>query len=373
MAPVAIAAGALLWSSAGAAVSNPRMIADRPAAHCQSPQWSPDGKQLAFEVYDPKADARETWIIKFDSSGRKASEREVSVGRVTAAALLGGKKPPVVDFAWAPDMNLISDPFVFSSRGPKKNFDLFADGSWLTSNPGNDGQPAWSPSGAYIAFTSQQRDSGDIMLMEPGGDGKPRQVTMWPNATEFAPQWAPKGKTLLFVRSQPRKGQDIGIVFDVTKPGTTTKMLTEWSGEETRPRWSPDGRQVAFYANKGNKNDKLFDLWVIGVDGSGAKKLAGDVVVDEAGPAWSPDGSTVFYVKRDFKRDNPVQWARVDGSGKGMLDTGTQLNADLAVYAAGPRQMMLAFKALGQKGSSDKTWERLYVVTFSMDDLVARK
>jgi len=370
--PTSLALSSLaLAVPAGAEVSTPRQIADRPSAHCQAPRWSPDGKQLAFDVYDPTKDKREVWIAYLDGSNKV---EQVTVGGAKAAELLGAKEPPVVEFAWAPDMKLLSKPYVFSSIGPRKNFDLFADGSWLTTNPGNDGQPDWSADGRFIAFTSQQKDSGDVMLLDVGGDEKPARVTFWPNMTEYFPRWAPRGNQLLFIRAQSgNHGQDIGVVTDVARPQDTMRMVTDWAGDEIRPSWSPDAQFIAFYANKdrSREDDKIFDLWVIGVDGTGAKQLAKDVVVDDhKGPAWTPDGSTVLYVQRDFKRDNPVRWIRKDGSATGVLDTGTQLNSDLALTAQGPT-LRLAFKALGQTGSTNKTWERLYVVTFSMDDLKA--
>jgi len=367
-------AGALVAPTlASAEVSSPRLVADRPAAHCQSPSWSADGLQLAFDVYHPKKDTRETWITVLSPDLRKASESEVTTGRSAASAALGGRKAPVVELAWAPDMKLLSKPYVFSSRGPKKNFDLFADGSWLTDNPGNDGQPDWSSDGRFIAYASQRKDSGDIYVLDLAGDpDKPLQATAFRGSTEFRPRWSPTKSYLLFTRSRPgNKGQDIGLVIDVTRPADTTQMITEWTGDEIRPSWSPDGRRVAFYSNKGNKNDKKFDLWVVDVSGENAMRLAENAVVDDHdGPQWTPDGSTLIYVKKDFKRDNPVKWVRTDGSASGTLATGTQLNNDLALFARG-EQLVLAFKALGQKGSSNKTWERLYLVTFTQADLVA--
>ena len=95
-----------------------------------------------FEVYRPKKDTRETWIAEMDATDHVLKPSEVSTGRSQASALLGGRKAPIVDFEWAPTMTLLSKPYILSSRGPKKNFDLFADGDWLTkNNPGNDGQP----------------------------------------------------------------------------------------------------------------------------------------------------------------------------------------------------------------------------------------
>lgn len=366
----------LLATPALAEVSTPRLVADRPGAHCQAPKWSPDGLQVAFEVYEPKRDRRQSWIVKFSPDNRKVGEAQVKAGSASAGALLGGKEPPVVELSWAPQMNMLSKPYVFSSRGPKKNFDLFADGSWLTTNAGNDGQPAWSPDGRYIAFTSQQRASGDIMLIDLGGESEqPLKVTSWPNATEFRPRWSTKNGYLAFTRSRTgAKGQDIGVVADVTRPRETTRMVTEWNGDEIRPAWAPNGRQLAFYSNKGNSNDKVFDLWVIDLDGQNAKKLAKDVVVDEhQGPVWTPDGQTLLFVKKDFKRDNPVRWVRTDGSVGGLLPTGTQLNSDLSLYPGSGGSMKLAFKALGQKGSTNKTWERIYMVSFELADLVEGK
>ena len=65
---------------AHAEVSPPRMLADRPAAHCQGPRWSPDGLNIAYDVYDPKKDTRETWIVSFSADGRKAGDKQVMAG-----------------------------------------------------------------------------------------------------------------------------------------------------------------------------------------------------------------------------------------------------------------------------------------------------
>tara|TARA_B100001093_G_scaffold494491_1_gene537961 strand:- start:703 stop:1836 length:1134 start_codon:yes stop_codon:yes gene_type:complete len=347
-------------------------VASRPAAHCQSPRWSPDGKKLAIDIFTPKKDARETWIIELDPFGRSVGEVEVSSSRGRASGLLGGKKAPVVELTWAPSMKLLNRPYVFSSRSPRKNFDLFADGTWLTKNLGNDGQPHWSSDGRFIAYASQQSESGDIYLLDLQRDVyEPKQVTLWPNATEFRPRWSPQKNYIVFTRSQEgQKGQDIGVVADPLRPQDSTRMVTNWVGDEIRPSWSPDGTRLAFYSNKNHpQNRKLFDLWVIGINGKGAVKLATDVVVDDYhGPAWTPDGTVVLFVKRDFEKNNPVHWSRADGSKSGMLNTRTQMNSDLAVAGDGGK-IKLAFRALGLTGSTDKTWQRVYVTSFTMADL----
>ncbi len=343
----------------------PRLVASRLQAHCQIPRWSPDGKKIAYDVYEPKSDLREIWIINEDGS----APTEVKTGKSTASGLLGERKAPMVEFCWAPDMTLLNQPYVFSSLGPRKNFDLFADGGWLTDNVGNDGQPDWSKCGRYIAYASQRKASGDVYVIDLQGDGSPIQMTFWNNDTVYRPRFSKQNK-LLFTRSESgSRGLGIGVIEDVTRAKETTRMITDWTGDEIRPEWSPDGTKIAFFSNKGNQNDKMFDLWVIGADGKDAKRLARDVVVpDYTGPVWTPDGKAILFVKQDFKRDNPIEYVRLGETGVGVLETGTELNSDLALFSRGDT-MTLAFKAIGERGSEDKTWERLYTVSFTMADL----
>lgn len=358
-------------SSAFAEPSAPQSVFSMPGSHCQTPKWSPDGKEIAIELFAPKRDAREIVIVKVNERNHSVGSEKVDVGRSQAGALLGAKVPPIVELAWAPNRSQLSKPYIFSSLGPRKNFDLFADGAWLTSNMGNDGQPAWSSDGRYIAYVSQQRESGDVFLLDLQGDiEKPIRVTPFSNSTEYRPFWARNQNRLLFTRStETGTGQDVGLIADVTRPKETVKMVYEWQSDEIRPTLSPDGSQIAFYSNKLQKNKKRFDLWIGNLNGLGAKKLASDVVVSDVnGPLWVPDGSKLIFVSRDFKRDNPVSWIAVDGKKRGIIKTNTQLNSDLDLHVSGDR-LRLAVASQGVKGASQKTWRQVFIVEFRATDL----
>ena len=109
---------------------------------------------------------------------------------------------------------------------------------------------------------------------------------------------------------------------------------------------------------------------MIKANGTGAKRLAKDVVLDDhKGPAWTSDSSGVIYVKRDFERSNPIMWAKVTSNAKGTLLSDTLMNSDLSIFHKKGGVMQLAFRSVGLKGSVKKTWQRIYVVTFTMDDL----
>ena len=114
------------------------------------------------------------------------------------------------------------------------------------------------------------------------------------------------------------------------------------------------------------RQSELFDR-VIGVNGKGARKLDSDVVVDDYhGPAWTPGGSVVLYVKQ-ISRNNPVRWISSAGASQGLVETGTQMNSDLAVIGDG-RQVKLAFRALGLKGCRQSVAAGI-CDHFSMSDL----
>jgi Tol biopolymer transport system component len=355
-----------------AKVEKPKQIVFRPSSHCIAPQWSPDGKKIAIDVYKPSSESREVWV--FDLSPTLSIERKEQVLPlgVRASRLAGNKLPPVVEFSWTPDMEMLSPPYVFSSQGlNRKNFDIYADGNWITqANTGNDGQPVISPDSNYLAYTSQQKESGDIMMIDFTGDiEKPIRLTSTPYATEYLPQWHPTQPRLLFIRSQKSRGQDIVIMNDPKNPGRT-KDLTNWSADEIRPHWSPDGKKIAFYSNQDSPNDQVFNLWVINADGTQAKLLAKDVIVDDhKGAAWSADSSNIFFVKRDLSRANPIMWINLKSKKSGIITQETQLNSDLSAHYTRDGATMLAYTAKGFKRSKDKSWRRIFVVKFTMSDL----
>ena len=65
--------------------------------------------------------------------------------------------------------------------------------------------------------------------------------------------------------------------------GPAEKRLTTGGGH-SRPRWSPDGRRIAYLTGT--------QLWTMNADGTGAKRLA---TRPAAGPSWSPDGKWIAF------------------------------------------------------------------------------
>ena len=105
-----------------------------------------------------------------------------------------------------------------------------------------DEQPAWSPTGEWIAVVSQRIGSKpwEIWLVDPGDGENRRQVTR--NAmVNQAPSWSPDGKRLVYARGF-EEAEDICII---NWDGTGERCArTPW--KENYPSWSPDGEWIAF-------------------------------------------------------------------------------------------------------------------------------
>ncbi len=347
-------------------VSDPYPVHDHPGADLVAPRWSPDRQQLAFDVV---GDGRTgIWRLRLAPELRAQHVSEIITGRTDGAALS--------DVAWAPDMEkVLSNPWVFTARGPKGDYDLFADGSWLTSNPRDDRQPDWSPDVQFIGYMSSRTSGTDIYALDLGGSPeKPMQVTAFADSLEFAPTWHPtQTGTLMFTRWRAQVAQrQIGLVLDITRPAESTCILIDWPGSNIRPTWSPDGSKVAFYSDWNSLSGR-YALWVFDLISGVASRLATDVRVTAPGdmmaahrsrPAWTADGRYIFYVKRQLA-DEPdqIMWVRADGREGGRLRTNTVDNDDLALVRKGD-QHMLAFTATGVVGQPPGR-RRIYLVTWT--------
>jgi len=72
------------------------------------------------------------------------------------------------------------------------------------------------------------------------------------------------------------------------------RQLTAGKKRDAAPRWSPDGRRLAFTSNR---DDTVAQLYVVRVDGGEPHRLT-SLKEDVQEPAWSPDGATIVFVSR---------------------------------------------------------------------------
>src|SRR5438105_9654472 len=172
----------------------------------------------------------------------------------------------------------------------------------LTSTPGSDGGPAWSPDGRRIAFVSDRDGLYDIYVMNADASG-PRRLTE--NAdNEDQPVWSPDGTKIAFARS--RVGSRGIYVMNADGSGVTQLVASSARVVFVNPVWSPDGSKIAYefdeiVCNTRNCFIANANIYVMNADGSGLQNLTTGM---NRGPVWSPEGRRIaFFSYRNGNND----------------------------------------------------------------------
>ncbi|HSE25673.1 MAG TPA: S9 family peptidase [Pyrinomonadaceae bacterium] len=107
------------------------------------------------------------------------------------------------------------------------------------------------------------------------------------------------------------------------------KQLTEGNDwNDSDPQWSPDGTRIAFVSNRTGKEfdgDRNSDVWVIPVAGGSLIKIS-DHDESDGSPRWSPDGKTIAFTGEVRDRDHPKIWLAPATGGQSSLLAATDLD-----------------------------------------------
>jgi Tol biopolymer transport system component/imidazolonepropionase-like amidohydrolase len=174
----------------------------------------------------------------------------------------------------------------------------------VTSDRFLDADPAWSPDGSQLVYSSDRAGTGNLDLwIRDLKSGQDRRVTSLPHA-DYGASWSPDGKRIAFLSMLPHQQ---GAAVDIVEvgSGTITQLYRSAQRIPSNPTWSPDGRTLlvaAFDQFSQRFREGIWKLTLIPVDGRPAQILD-DVFpnvsvvsgIDE-GPVWSPDGKTVALV-----------------------------------------------------------------------------
>ena len=209
--------------------------------------------------------------------------------------------------ARSPDGTMVA--FTTFRDGNKEVYVMDPDGGNpvnLTRHRAFDSSPAWSPDGRRIAFESE-RDGGEshIFVMNADGSGL-EQLTFGPG-TPWAvqPAWSPDGSSIACVSGM---GTAWGI-HSIDLDSGELRLIPEGGLRGTRPSWSPDGTRIAYTMTDSVDND-FRHVWVMAADGSGARQLTFAESWD-ADPTWSPDGSRIAFARLKDRYD--IYIVPVDG------------------------------------------------------------
>ena len=223
-----------------------------------SPEYSPDGRRIAF------------------TSGRSA--------------------PPGTE-----DDAAFSETYVMNAGGSHvrritTNVDLL------------DIAPSWSPDGRYLVLgrgAGAAHGATDLWIIDLS-TGTERQLTDSPDTDEGSPDWSGDGRRIVFHGDLAEPGNY--DVYSIRPDGTGLRRLTRNAAFDGDAHLSPDGDWIVFGSDRtGNA-----DVYVMRSDGSGVRRITGDPAFDFQ-PVFSSDGRSIAFI-REVDGVNDVFTVRVDGT-----------------------------------------------------------
>lgn len=168
----------------------------------------------------------------------------------------------------------------------------------LTNHAADDRDPAWSPDGTRVAFSSNRDGNWELYIMEVSS-GATTRMTYTPGF-EGAPTWSPDGAWLAY-EGYTDDTNDLDIYIISADPNRAAQegatRLTFAEGPDIEPAWSPQGRQIA-YSSWRTGNQEIF-IYNLDETDPRREELAVNLTntpdINESHPAWSPDGTQIAY------------------------------------------------------------------------------
>ena len=226
--------------------------------------------------------------------------------------------------AWSPSGTVVAFSQVDSDRSSIKTVNtvggvvstLVRDGAWALV-------PSWSPDGSRVAYTDDT--TGDYQVYTVSVDGaNVVQMTQAPSGTTYVgPKYSPDGKLLAFAMHRPQDAKGVQDLWVMNIDGSDPRRLTTGMNNAESRTWSPDGTRIAFNVVVNG----VGQIFVINLDGTGLTQLTrnpgttpafapggifptmrGDVT-----PAWSPDGTRIAFAS-DSGGNFDVYTMKLDGS-----------------------------------------------------------
>ena len=263
---------------------------------------------------------------------------------IPAATLVGGGAGQIV---FASSRSVVPQLYLVNADG--------TDLTQLTNMDNGACQPSWSPDGMRLVFISPCLGRGEffeslynessLYIIHADGTGL-KQLTPAPGS-DFEPAWSPDGKTIAF--TSVRGGFRQIYALDVETQAVTLLTNTTGAIESSQPYWSPDGAKIVYMA----KRVGAYQIWAMNADGQEAVQLvrSGQDLWDYL-PAWSPDGRTIFFSQRRLGAFRP--WLmRVDYGDLSQDPRKMNFITPIEDVEFSPDGFWIAYEGMDKEGNRD--------------------
>jgi Tol biopolymer transport system component len=168
----------------------------------------------------------------------------------------------------------------------------------LTTFPGAELYPSFSPDGSHVAFTwtGSKQDNADIYIQQIGS-GSPLRLTSDPHS-DYNPVWSPDGRWIAFLRRQSQAGKD-ELRLIPPLGGLDRKLIeirvSEGYFDAAYLAWGPDSNFLVVTDSQGEGRPEA--LFVVSLETGEKRQLTNPQapVISDTNPALSPDGRSLLF------------------------------------------------------------------------------
>jgi Tol biopolymer transport system component/DNA-binding winged helix-turn-helix (wHTH) protein len=298
------------------------------------PRWSPDGKVLRFTEHDPKKDSSSLWEVSADGTQPHPVLPNWSNH---AAECCGNWTPDGKYFVFQSTRNGRADLWAIREKRnswrkeDREPFQLTAGPMSLSLPlPSKDGKKLFAlgtkPRGELVRYEAKSGQfvpyldgisagglafarTGDLVayVAYPEGtlwrsklDGSERSQLTFPPLEVLAPRWSPEGKRIAFMGRQPGQGWKLYLV--AAEGGNSPQELLPGNDGQAGPDWSPDGNSVVFggFPEEISGDASATSIRLLDLKTHQTSMLSGSEGL--YCPRWSPDGRYISATAADGQK-----------------------------------------------------------------------
>jgi hypothetical protein len=159
----------------------------------------------------------------------------------------------------------------------------------VTSFPGGEGMPSLSPDGNFVVYAGRgadPNDTNDLWVKAVDGDAL-RRLTDTPQLHESMPAWSPDGRQIAFYATEG--GTSIGVCLISALGGPARKVTS--GGID--PAWTPDGRSLLYATNREGEERGIFVRFI--ESGTRRQLTRPSLGFRDMYPKVSPDGRMLAF------------------------------------------------------------------------------